>query len=242
MASMRQERHTPVGQVAGQAADHKDCVVDPTRPLPSSICQLISSYDTSVRVVGLLAIISLAAACARDTEEVLCPELAPGDLIITEVRGPQTPADAINGEWVELFNASGRALDLIGTHLRFRRKDGSSEVSVFVRENLTVGAGDYVVLGLFLNDATRPSHVNYGFAGDFTEDWLMAAAIDIETCGTFVERATYDALPKQGTFSLTGAIPPDRNTNDDLANWCTNATPAGTAFPGTPQQANPPCP
>jgi hypothetical protein len=193
-----------------------------------------------VRAVGLLVIVSLAA-CAREPEEALCPKIVAGDLIVTEVRGPQTPEDPTNGEWIELFNASGRSIDLRGTSVRFRRKDGSSEVKIIVRENVTVGAGDYVVLGLFLNDM-RPAHVNYGFATDFNEDWLAAAAVDVESCGTRIDRSTYDALPKMGSFSFTGAMSPDTNANDDLRNWCTNPAASGAVFPGSPQQANPPCP
>lgn len=203
------------------------------------------SYDTGVRA-GYLAMItltgSLAAACTREPEESLCPDIAPGDLIVTEVRGPQMPTDAVNGEWVELYNASGAAIDLIGLRIRFRRKDGSSEVSVIVRDNVTVAAGAYAVLGLFLNDGTRPAHVDYGFASDFKEGWLAAAAIDVESCGTRIDRATYDVLPKMGTFSFTGAMMPDADMNDDLRLWCTNGALSGATYPGSPRAANPPCP
>lgn len=205
--------------------------------------RLISSYDSRVRVVGLVAIVSLVgAACARDPEEALCPDIDVGDLIVTEVRGPQMPADPVNGEWIELFNASGRSLDVRGIRVRFRRKDGSSEIPIIVRQSVTVGAGEYVVLGLFLNDNTRPAHVNYGFAGDFTETWLAAAAVDVESCGTRIDRSTYDALPRMGSYSFTGGMSPDTNANDDLRNWCANAAVTGATYPGSPQQANPPCP
>lgn len=195
-----------------------------------------------MRLAGIVAIGSLACACTREPADTLCPDLEAGDLIVTEVRGPQNPADAVNGEWVELYNASGANLDLRGLRVRFRRKDGSSEIPVLVRESVPVAADAYVVLGLFLNDGTRPAHVDYGFASDFTESWLAAAAIDVESCGTRVDRAVYDVLPKLGTFSLTGAMAPDTNANDDLRNWCTNEAMIGTTYPGTPKQANPPCP
>lgn len=186
--------------------------------------------------------IVLLASCAREPEEARCPEIGAGALIVTEVRGPQNPADAVNGEWVELYNASGASIDLEGIRIRFRRKDGSSEIPVLVRDNVTVAAGGYAVLGLFLNDASKPAHVDYGFASDFTETWLSAAAIDVESCGTRIDRATYDVLPKMGTFSFTGAQPPNADMNDDLRLWCTNGAMTGTSFPGTPRAANPPCP
>ena len=186
--------------------------------------------------------VSLLVACAREPEESLCPDVQPGALIVTEVRGPQMPADAINGEWIELYNASSASVDLVGLRVRFRRKDGSSEIPVIVRENVPVAAGAYVVLGLFLNDASRPAHVDYGFASDFDESWLAAAAIDVESCGTRVDRATYDALPRMGTFSFGGGAPLDGDMNDDLRLWCTNASMTGATYPGSPRAANPPCP
>jgi hypothetical protein len=192
-----------------------------------------------VRAAGFLAI-ALVIGCARDPEEALCPDIAVGSLIVTEVRGPQSPVDAINGEWIELFNASGASIDLVGIKVRFRKKDGSGEIPILVRDDVNVAAGSYTVLGLFLNDDTRPAHVDYGFAGDFTESWLAAAAVDVESCGTRIDRATYDVLPKMGTFSF-GAMP-DTNMNDDLRLWCTNGAMMGTAYPGTPKMANPPCP
>ena len=196
---------------------------------------------------GIIAAVAIACvassgACTRDPEEALCPDVGAGALIVTEVRGPQMPADAVNGEWVELYNASGATVDLIGVRVRFRRKDGSSEIPVIVRENVEVAAGAYAVLGLFLNDGTRPAHVDYGFASDFTESWLSAAAIDVESCGTRIDRATYDALPRMGTFSFSGNAPLDSNMNDDLRLWCTNAAMTGTTYPGSPRAANPPCP
>lgn len=137
--------------------------------------------------------------------------------------------------WVELYNASGGSVDLEGTKIRFRKKDGSSEVPVIVRRSLTVAPGGYAVLGLVNDDTSRPAHIDYGFAGDFHQGFLPAAAVDVEACGTRIDRATYDVLPKTGTYSLGSA--PTADDNDIPASWCTNATPEGT-----PQQANPPCP
>lgn len=190
----------------------------------------------------MLSILLSLGACTRDPEEALCPDVAVGGLVVTEVRGPQMMADPADHEWIELYNASGKALDLEGIRIRFRRKDGSNEIPVIVRESVSAPADSYVVLGLFLNDANRPAYVNYGFASDFTQSWLAAAAIDVESCGVRIDRATYDVLPKQGTFSFTGAKTPETNDNDDLRNWCINGAMTGTAYPGTPQGANPACP
>lgn len=197
---------------------------------------------SAVRAAGPLALAMLAmlapAACVREPAEAVCPELAPGDLVVTEIRGPQEIADPM-GAWLELYNASGRAIDLVGIKIRFRRRDGSSEVPVLVRRTLDAAAGGYTVLGLF-DDEDPPPHVDYGFLGDYPETWLAAAFVDVETCGERIDRVVHDALPGLGTFSLGGA--PDANRNDLPTSWCTDATQVGTVFPGTPGTQNIRCP
>lgn len=187
-----------------------------------------------------LAVLLALAGCVREPIDRLCPDVPTGSLVITEIRGPQNPDDAL-GPWVELFNTTAAPIDLVGTKVRFRRKDGSSEVQILVRDSVTIGAGAYAVLGL-VDPVNLPDHVDYSFAPDFTETWLSAAAVDVESCGARIDRAVYDVLPKQGTFALTGAMAPDATMNDDLRFWCTDATMTATVFPGSPQQANPACP
>jgi hypothetical protein len=195
-------------------------------------CEHDLRYSSQVRVIGLTVV--LVVGCVRDPAPAECPPAGVGDLVITEFRGPQNPEDLL-GVWVELYNASGSTLDLEGTKVRFRRKDGSSEVSILVRRSLSVSAGSYAVLGLVNDDETKPASIDYGFASDFHMGFLTAAAVDVEACGTLIDRAVYDVLPRTGTFSLGGT--PDATQNDIPAAWCVNATPEGT-----PKQANPACP
>ena len=150
---------------------------------------------------------------------------------MTEVQGPQT--DETQPVWIELYNATSASIDLEGTRIRFRRKDGSTEVPVIVRRSVTVPGGGYVVLGL-VDDEMRPDFINYGFLGDFHVSFLAAAAIDVEACGVLIDRATYDALPKTGSHSL-GTSPPNKDDNDVPASWCDLPT-------ATPGQANQSCP
>lgn len=182
---------------------------------------------------ALVFFVVILVGCARDPAMALCPELAAGELVVTEFRGPQSPDDTV---WVEIYNASGRSLDLEGLKIRFRKKDGSSEIDVLVRRPLQASAGAYVVLGLVQDDSSRPAYIDYGFAGDFMQGFLPAAAVDVVSCDHLIDRAVYDVLPKMGTHSL-GTRPPDANANDIPASWCDNPAPAGT-----PQQPNPPCP
>jgi len=195
-------------------------------------CEHILRYSSQVRVIGLTVV--LAVGCVREPAPAECPPIDPGDLVLTEFRGKQSPEDA-NGIWVELYNASGATVDLLGTKVRFRKKDGSSEVPIIVRRSLTVVGGGYVTLGLSYDDDTKPASIDYGFAMDFQQGFLPAAAVDVEACGTRIDLATYDSLPDIGTWSL--GVTPDAAQNEDPANWCVNPTPEGT-----PKQANPACP
>jgi hypothetical protein len=195
-----------------------------------------ASTTVIVGVVRALAFLALAA-CARDPAAAECPDVAPGDLVVTEIRGPQSGTDTL-GVWIELYSV--KAIDLAGTKIRFRKKDGSTETDVLVRRSLPVSAGQYVTLGLFPDDDTRPAYIDYGMASDYHTSFLGAAAIDVEACGTRIDRAVYDALPAMGTFSLGGE--PTADANDLPANWCTDAAMDGATYPGTPQQANHACP
>lgn len=187
-----------------------------------------------MRGVFLLGLV--AAGCARDPIDAVCPAVAEGDIVMSEVRGPQTPAD-LDGPWIEVFNASGATVDLEGLRIRFRDRGGTGEIPVLVRRSLPVGAGEYAVLGLFLDDDMRPAHVDYGFLDDYDGTWKRSAAIDFESCGGTIDRVTYDALPPVGTYSLDGTAEPDSEANNLTTSWCFDPTPAGT-----PGEANFVCP
>jgi hypothetical protein len=203
-------------------------------------------YDSLVRAAGLLAMLA-PAACVRAPAEAVCPELAAGDLIVTEVRGPQDPEDA-SGSWLELYNASDAAIDLRGIKIRFRTAQDPADagIPILVRSTVAAPASAYVVLGLF-DDNDRPPHVDYGFLDDFGDaggdnaaKWMDNRSIHVESCGAPIDRADHDGLPVMGTRSLGGE--PDANRNDLAGSWCSDATQVGATFPGTPRRQNITCP
>src|SRR5262249_61788322 len=89
------------------------------------------------RLVFIIA--SLAAACARDPLPEACPDLAVGDLVISEIRGPQSGGSDTLGQWIEIYNASGHVVELQGLSLRMQHLDGSGDVTILVREERQVG-------------------------------------------------------------------------------------------------------
>lgn len=193
-------------------------------------------------------------------EAELCPEVAAGDLVITEVRGPQPRGDApdTGGQWIEIYNRSAATVDLLGMHVRLRTLDGANQPTIVVRESVPVVAGGYVVLGGSEEVDAPPSSFDYNWYPDFSSadsdgdldelvedrDLFGAAAIDLEACGVRIDRMVYEDLPAAGTYALGGE--PDAERNDDAGAWCTDATsddtdPATVGLPGTPGSENPPC-
>ncbi len=199
----------------------------------------------------MLAVL-LAGGCGRELDDDICPPIGVGDLVVSEVRGEQSDdnSNLDQGQWVELYNASGGSVDLHGLQLLFRKVDGSDEGRVIVRRSLVVAAGERVILSWFGDDGL-PSHVDYGWFPDFlnssgnAQSLFDNGVIDVLACELRIDRVRPEALPSAGTWSL-GVEPPDETANDDAAAWCTDATddvdPATIGLPGTPGASNRPCP
>lgn len=193
--------------------------------------------------MALVAVLA-ASGCEREPLPWICPEAAAGELVITELRGDQSTSDTY-GQWVELYNASGRELDLEGLQITITRLDGGGTGDVLVRtRGVTVGAGDHVVLGAF--EAAAPAHVDYGWLPDFDQSFYDSGAVDLWACDTRVDRVVYRDLPSTGTWSLDGDLSPSAEANDDDSAWCVDdvedpdeTTELGVR--GTPGEANRSC-
>lgn len=199
-----------------------------------------------VQRAGLATAALLAVACAREPLDAACPEAAPGDLVISELRGDQRVDDDPYGEWIELYNASDVAIDLAGLRLDVRKLDGSGGGTILVRRRDTfVAPGSYVVLGRVAEGA-EPSHIDYGYADDFDDELFTSGAIDVSSCGELIDRVVYRSLTDFGTLALDGAIdPPSADANDDEAAFCVDdqlddANPSA-GVRGTPQAPNKAC-
>lgn len=116
---------------------------------------------------------TLASGCMREPAPCLI-ELQEGDLVITEIRGPQDGMDT-RGEWFELYNATDETLELQGLRGTLERLEGSAVdgqvgLTFLVREPLSIEPGAYVVLGtLPLHEGRRPE-LDYSVNDDFRLD------------------------------------------------------------------------
>jgi hypothetical protein len=190
----------------------------------------------------------LSAGCTTDPLDIPCPALSAGDLVITEIHGPQSGEDRY-GEWIEVFNASPAVVDLSGLSVSVIRLDGSSEERLLVRSTLSIASGAYAVFGKQLPGA-EPDYVNYGYLSDLSatnKKLPDSGAIEVSSCGERIDLVVYRNLPSKGSVILDGSIdPPSAVANDDEINWCIDNTEDAMSetfgIRGTPQEANPICP
>ncbi len=197
---------------------------------------------------GLVAIAS--AGCSRPPVGQFCPDVAEGELIITEIRGPQTGGDN-RGQWFEVYNAAETAIDLRGLRVEFYNRQGSLAPPgrpILVRaEDFTIEPGTYVTFGNH-DPLTQPGFVDYTFITDYfttrapdadeelallelglepedftgrqPKDLERAGRIDLVACGQLIDRLRYETLPSEGSLILDGALEPDAEANDDASNLC----------------------
>ena len=176
-----------------------------------------------------------------------CPNVAAGELVVTEFRGSQDGADTY-GEWLEVFNAGDSAIDLGGLRVRALDLDGGSQSLFMVRDGqLRLEPGDYAVFG-GLDREPLPAHLDYSFAVDGVTGLRAGAIVTLESCGEVIDETLYRSLPSVGTWSLDGTLVPDAEVNDLEEAWCTDDLPdeAGgpvteLGVPGTPGQPNREC-
>ncbi|MDY0001832.1 MAG: hypothetical protein RBU30_11090 [Polyangia bacterium] len=192
--------------------------------------------------LGLLA----QGACERDMLEPICTPIAVGQLVVTELRGPQSGVDTW-GQWIELYNDSGSTLSLAGVRLRITTLSGSGELGFTVRDpGLAVGPTDRVVLGRFPRDAPPP-HVDYGYLEEEDSNLPSDGIVELYVCNELVDQVIYRSLPSSGSLSLDGSLIPSAQANDDESNWCNDNVdegggPTDVGIPGTPGEPNRPCP
>jgi len=217
-----------------------------------------------MRTVCVALVVVASAGCSRPPLGEFCPDVAEGELVITEIRGPQTGGDN-RGQWFEVYNASDRTVDLQGLRIEFYNLQGALPPPgrpILVRaEALSVQPEQYVTFGHH-DSAILPAFVDYTFINDYfgdpnldddeiitllelglepedfgdrlPKDLERGGRIDLVACDVLIDRVRYTSLPREGTLSFDGVLEPDAEDNDDLENFCTNEA-EEELMPGEPR-------
>lgn len=199
------------------------------------------------RLGTVLCAAALPSSCVREPMTAGCPDLAEGELAITEIRGPQQGSYA---DWLEVYNASDRPLALGGLIVRVSAFDGSTSLRLFVRDGeLELAPGDYFVLGG--KGTLTADYLDYDYTRDYHSDahpeqpraLPTGGFFELLTCDAVVDSVRVPALPNPGSWFWAGE--PGADANDDPAGWCVDdftVSNTGIGARGTPGEANPPCP
>ncbi len=177
----------------------------------------------------------VSGACVGGGEGV-----APGDLVITEFYANH-PGNDTGFEWLELFNASGRSLELEGIELA--DLDDTSPDG-FTLGAISLGAGEYLTLGE--SAAALPGGPDVIWTdADFTLG-NSNDEIVVRLGAVVIDQVVYDidGTPAwtiaEGASASFGGSPGDDNAVADA--WCTSTSLFDGVNRGTPGAANDACP
>ena len=170
-------------------------------------------------------------------------KLKEGDLIINEIMADPSAAKDEDGEWVEVFNSSGAAIDLGGLWLK-DAKGGKHKIEPTAA--LVVEAGKYVVFGVNadskLNGGAPVAYAWKGLTlpntgGAFS---VGTASLDIDLVAYTPGQGGWPTVKTGVTLQLKadtlGAV-----SNDAGGSWCHPTSTFGAGDKGTPGAANEAC-
>jgi len=193
---------------------------------------------------AILIAVGSVAACGPTNHEGACKDmLTAGDLVLTEVFADYQAAGGGTGadegkEWIEIYNASGRPLELRGLTVIHGRPDGSKQRS-HVIDDVTIAPGQFFTMGNSVQDLLPP-YIDYGYSDDLGDLFNSESGkIELRCGASQIDAATYQDVRPGRSRQLGAAQPPDFTINDAAEAWCEAA---GTEFEpgnyGTPGQDN----
>jgi hypothetical protein len=197
-----------------------------------------------MRAAIVVAIGGVVAACGPADQEGACKDkLIAGDLVLTEVfadyQAPGGGTGTDEGkEWIEIYNASGRPVELRGLTVVHGRPDGSKQKS-HVIDDVTIAPGQFFTMGNAVQDLLPP-YIDYGYSEDLGDLFnTEGGKIDLRCGEAPIDSALYQGIRSGRSRQLGAAQPPDFTINDLAESWCEAA---GTQFEpenyGTPGQDN----
>ncbi len=176
--------------------------------------------------------------CSKDCKKE-APNLKEGDLIFTEIL-PRSQSGTDNGEWCEIYNASGKEIDLEGLEIVYK---GSQKAKLDNGgKGLKLAAGGYFTIGRS-NDKTK----NHGATWDTlqTAFYMSNSGGDLAIMAGTTKVATVKYEKSWVQLGVSWQLSSSKLTATDAAdgkNWCASTKEYGTnKMKGTPSKANDVC-
>ena len=163
----------------------------------------------------------------------------PGDIVINEImQNPEVVSDS-DGEWFELFNATGEDINIDGCTIADNGRD--THVIDNGSNSLILPANSYLVLAdngeSSLNGGVLADYVYSSIALSNTDDEIILTCQNIE-----IDRVEYDGGPAFPDPTGKSMILSDTHLdNNDGANWCESNSIFGDGDLGSPGTVNDSC-
>ena len=143
--------------------------------------------------------------------------VGPGELVVTEILVNAAGVDS-SAEYVEVYNATGRQIDLRGLVLA---DDGGEDVTI--TESVVVPPGAYAALGAVTGDGRTGDPVVWSYPGGQFRLANSSDEVILLSGDTVVDAVRYDeSWPVEAGVAMElDAESLDAAANDDPARWCT---------------------
>lgn len=163
-------------------------------------------------------------------------ELAPGDLVVTEIMANPATCSDTSGEWIEVYVAAEQPVDLAGLTIR-----DEAFTTGWVAGSLVVAPGAYVVLGTGTAETFCGPAADGHYGGLPKWNNTGDAVTLVDTTGRVLDATARFGAPlaASGISAALDDAEPDAVTNDDPTRWIRSTTMFGAEI-GTPGAPNAP--
>lgn len=169
-------------------------------------------------------------------------EIAYGEILITEIMYDPSALSDTEGEWFEIYNNSGRELNL--QNLILGRDDANRHT---ITDSLVLSPGAYFVLARSGTATSASNTYIYGADISLTNSGAVLAVFNEGTetdPGALIFAVDYGEAGFPGGTGASICLAPDRLSAADAvagSAWCTSSSAYSTGDLGTPGALNDPC-
>lgn len=172
--------------------------------------------------------------CSESKETAISPSSA-GQVVITEIMTDPTVVFDVEGEWFELYNASGSLINLVKCVI----SDLGTDSHIIVRD-VFADPGEYITIAASINAGFTPAYtfgpLGFTIANTIDEIILTCNAVLIDIVA-YDNGTSFPVTPAGASLELSSALL-NATDNDAGANWCVSTAVYRTPDMGTPNAAN----